>query len=177
MNTKNKKQMSSDSLDRTLHLLCHSGCLEGREDIVLFLIQQGYQVERISGFSISIITPQNEKYSLRGKLYSACNSKSFNKLQNYLWVLFWVCMVGSFVSRFLWMAVFDAITSPTQNEFWLSLPEEVRTDLNMWGYLVPPMFISVAFTSLVVLILAGIIRCLSMFYYGYFPLNLQKGGK
>ncbi|EEI7654588.1 TPA_asm: hypothetical protein GND06_004275 [Salmonella enterica subsp. enterica] len=174
MNTEHKYQTSVEKLDSTLHLLCKSGCLEGREDIVLFLIQQGYQVERISGSSISVITPQNEKYCLSGKLYSTGNSKSVNKLQNYLWALFWVCMVAGFVSRFLWMAVFDAITSPAQNEFWLFLPEVVRTDLNMWGYLVPPVFISVALTALVVSILAGIIRIMSMFLNGYLPL---KGGK
>lgn len=129
MTAENTPQTSADALDRTLRILSEAGCFEGREDIVLFLVRQGYQVECLNKDSIDIISPMNEKYRLYGTLYSAGNSKIFNRLQRRLWGGFWLALLAAFVSRFLWSAVFEAITSPAQSEFWLSLPEDVRTDL------------------------------------------------
>ncbi|HHE5972180.1 TPA: hypothetical protein ACPE2G_004681 [Citrobacter braakii] len=175
MNAENTPQTSADALDRTLRILSEAGCFEGREDIVLFLVRQGYQVECLNKDSIDIISPMNEKYRLYGTLYSAGNNKIFNRLQRRLWGGFWLALLAAFVSRFLWSAVFEAITSPAQSEFWLSLPEDVRTDLNMWGYLVPPLFISVSVTLYVMLILIIVARYLKGCIPGSFPLYLRKG--
>ncbi|HCB2339216.1 TPA: hypothetical protein MYR45_003918 [Escherichia coli] len=177
MNTENKYQVDADSLDRSLRLLCKSGCLEGREDIVLLLVRKGYQIERINRNSIDIISPTNEKLSLSGKLYSANNNKKINKLENILWILFGLGIAATLISRCMWMIIFDAFTSPAQSEFWLSLPETVRTDLNMWGYLVPPLFFSVAFTSLLMMGLIELARCVTAFFDWCRSLHLLKGGK
>lgn len=175
MTAENKFPDSADALDRTLRILSEAGCFEGREDIVFFLVGQGYQVECLNKDSIDIISPMNEKYRLYGTLYSAGNSKIFNRLQRRLWGGFWLALLAAFVSRFLWSAVFEAITSPAQSEFWLSLPEDVRTDLNMWGYLIPPVFISVSVTFFVMLTLISVVQYLKVFIFGRFPLYLRKG--
>ncbi|EEW7663108.1 hypothetical protein D6Z49_15425 [Escherichia coli] len=175
MATENKSPASADTLDRTLRILSEAGSFEGREDIVLFLASQGYQVERLNKDSIDIISPMNEKYHLYGTLYSAGNNKIFNRLHRGLWGGFWLALLAAFVSRVLWSAVFEAITSPAQSEFWLSLPDDVRTDLNMWGYLVPPLFISVSVTLYVMLILISVARYLKGCVPGRFPLYLRKG--
>lgn len=127
-------------LDRTIRSLSSEGGISNRGDILIFLLQQGYQIIHLDRLRITVSAPGGETITLEGGIYSVFYSRTFDSLYKIMMPLLWLMGMTTIVSRYLWMVLFENMTGHSRESFWNNIHEAVKININMWGYNIPAIF-------------------------------------
>jgi hypothetical protein len=123
-----------------------SGLIRNRRDCLVILGALQCRTRRIERHQITAYTVDGEKVIFRGYAFSLCHNTMVQKSEFVLLIVMLLSFMASVVTRVGWVVIFHRLSN--DDAFWSTLPESMRSAINIWGYAVPATFTAVAMASL-----------------------------